>query len=114
MPAKKKIAYDTYYQTENLFGNPYPELISYFKSLPRKGKILDLGCGQGRDAISLARMDFEVVGVDHSKLGIEQMEKIAKDENLSLTGLVADIYQYDQFLGYDQHWLSYPNHAQPQ
>lgn len=68
-----KVAYDKYYQTENLFGKPYPELIKYFSTYPKQGKVLDLGCGQGRDSIPIARLGFDVTGIDNSRVGIEQM-----------------------------------------
>lgn len=48
------VTYDKHYETENLFGDPYPELIEFFDKYSRKGNLLDLGCGQGRDAIPLA------------------------------------------------------------
>ena len=73
--------YDKYYQTENLFGEPYPELIKLYGAIEHKGKLLDLGCGQGRDAIALARLGYEVVGIVYSKVGIAQLYKIAKKEN---------------------------------
>ncbi len=95
------IKYNQYYQTENLFGAPYPELIQFFATFPQKGKVLDLGCGQGRDAIPIARMGYEVVGIDHSKVGVEQMIEIAKRENLALTGLVSNIYEVDDFKDFD-------------
>src|SRR6056297_3495911 len=95
------VGYDTYYQTENLFGDPYPELIAFFHNYPKNGKVLDLGCGQGRDAMALARMGFDVTGIDNSKVGIEQMNQIAKKENLNLKGILADIFQVDHFEGYD-------------
>ncbi|MFC3878543.1 class I SAM-dependent methyltransferase [Algoriphagus namhaensis] len=93
--------YDKYYQTENLFGEPYPELIEFFAGYPRKGNVLDLGCGQGRDAISLARLGYDVTGIDNSLVGIDQMNRIAKTENLNLKGLVEDIYAFDNFKGFD-------------
>ncbi len=93
--------YDTYYQTENLFGAPYPELIEFYEQIETKGKLLDLGCGQGRDAIALAKMGYEVTGVDHSKVGIAQLNRIAKREQLPLTGLVGDIYTYEGFGEFD-------------
>ncbi len=95
------VSYDTYYQTRNLFGKPYPELIEFFTKYSKDHTILDLGCGQGRDAIPLAQLGFTVTGIDNSKVGIEQMNQIAKDENLSLTGKVADIYEFDHFKDYD-------------
>ncbi|GLR17094.1 methyltransferase domain-containing protein [Portibacter lacus] len=92
-----KIGYDDYYQTENLFGKAYPELIQFYKSIQVKGRLLDLGCGQGRDAIPLAKLGFDVTGIDHSRVGIDQLNKIAKAQNLSLVGFVDDIYTYSDF-----------------
>ena len=95
------LTYDKYYQAENLFGEPYPELIEFFADYPKKGKLLDLGCGQGRDAIALARLGYDVLGVDNSKVGIDQMHEIGKAKNLTLVGQVADIYDFDQFYKFD-------------
>lgn len=86
--------YDKYYTTENLFGDTSSELLEFFSSFPEKGKVLDLGCGQGRDAIPLARMGFEVTGIDSSKVGIEQMLRIGAIEKLKLKGLITDLYGF--------------------
>ena len=59
------------------------------------GKALDVGCGQGRDAIMLARHGYEVVGIDSSSIGIEQMVSKAKEVGRPVTGIVADFYEYD-------------------
>ena len=91
------VEYDKYYQTENLFGAPYPELIAFYSTFQKKGRLLDLGCGQGRDSIALARLGYEVIGIDYSKVGIAQLNEIAKREYLSLKGVVADIYEYAGF-----------------
>lgn len=93
--------YNKYYQTDNLFGDPYPELLSFFSKYSKHGKVLDLGCGQGRDAIALARMGFDVIGIDNSSVGIAQMNQIAKKERLPLNGIVADIFEFDKFASYD-------------
>ena len=95
------IGYDKYYKTENLFGEPYPELIEFMTSLPYKGKLLDLGCGQGRDAIAIARLGFAVTGIDASQVGIDQMNEVAKRENLNLVGFVDEIYTYEDFHFFD-------------
>ncbi len=96
-----KVEYDKYYQIENLFGEPYPELINFYSAIKNKGKLLDLGCGQGRDAIALAKLGFEVTGIDYSRVGIEQLNEIAKRENLSLKGIVTDIYKYSNYSEFD-------------
>jgi len=93
--------YNEYYQTENLFGEPYPELIDFYSGIEKKGKLLDLGCGQGRDAIALAKLGFEVTGIDNSDVGIKQLNEIATQENLPLTGIVGDIYSYANYGDFD-------------
>lgn len=89
-----KVVYDKHYQKENYFGNPYPELVTFFEQYEPKGTILDLGCGQGRDALMLGRLGYTVIGVDHSQVGIEQLREIAEREDLSICGLVGDVYSY--------------------
>ncbi|MEM6737512.1 MAG: methyltransferase domain-containing protein [Bacteroidota bacterium] len=91
--------YNKYYRNENFFGDPYPELMDYIVR-QKRGKVLDLGCGQGRDAIALARLGFEVTGVDSSGIGVNQMVQVAKNENLPLTGSIADIFEFNNLDGY--------------
>lgn len=94
-------SYDKYYQVENLFGEPYPELIEFYSNINDKGTLLDLGCGQGRDAIPLAKLGYEVTGVDNSKVGIDQLNRIAKEGNLPLKGVIEDIFSYSNFEKFD-------------
>ena len=63
------------------------------KSLKNK-TVLDLGCGQGRDALTLAKLGYTVTGVDVSKVGINQMMEQVKKDNLAVHGIIADIYHY--------------------
>ena len=93
--------YDKYYEKENLFGAPYPELIAYFTGHHKRGSVLDIGCGQGRDAIALARLGYSVTGIDISQVGIDQMIEAANHENLDVVGLVADLYTFDDFQDFD-------------
>ncbi|WP_375559326.1 class I SAM-dependent methyltransferase [Bernardetia sp. OM2101] len=91
--------YDNFYTTENLFGEPYTELIEFFKNYESKGKLIDVGCGQGRDAIPLAKLGYDVTGIDNSRIGIDQM--LNNNEKLNLTGFVADIYKFDDYQNFD-------------
>ena len=89
--------YDKHYTTPDLFGDPYPELIEFFSMFEPKTTLLDLGCGQGRNSIPLARLGYKVTGIDSSRVGIEQMTKKSDSENLQVTGQVGDIYNFDNF-----------------
>ena len=93
--------YDKYYEVEDLFGEPYPELIDFFRRYEPKGKMIDLGCGQGRDSIYLARLGCIVTGIDNSKVGIDQMNSISEKEGLNVTGLVGDIYSFNNYQDFD-------------
>lgn len=91
-------AYNNYYQQEHLFGEPHKELITFFAS-QKKGSVLDVGCGQGRNAIALAKMGFSVAGIDSSSVGVEQMLRNAT--GLNVTGVVADMYALSNVEQYD-------------
>jgi SAM-dependent methyltransferase len=45
--------------------------------LPRAGRVLDLGCGEGRHAIHLARRGLHTVGLDYQWLALERARKLA-------------------------------------
>lgn len=98
---KNRVNYDDYYQSPSLFGDPYEALLTFYSGFPLRGTLLDVGCGQGRDALALAGMGFEVTGIDHSTVGIEQMLAEAQKAKLNLKGEILDIYQYQAFDAYD-------------
>jgi 2-polyprenyl-3-methyl-5-hydroxy-6-metoxy-1,4-benzoquinol methylase len=93
--------YDEYYRLENLFGQPYPEFVAFMKEWEPKGTVLDVGCGQGRDALFLAKLGYTVTGIDVSKLGIEQMLANAAAQKLNLSGIVGDFHTYTFQQTYD-------------
>ncbi|EKD91372.1 MAG: hypothetical protein ACD_30C00017G0010 [uncultured bacterium] len=47
------------------------------------GKVIDIGCGKGRNAIYLAKLGFEVYAIDYIPKALEQAEKLATRENVS-------------------------------
>ena len=68
---------------------------------PLGARVLDVGCGQGRDALPLARAGHVVTGVDLSPSGVAVMLATARAEGLALTGHVADITGYDPAGSFD-------------
>ncbi len=49
-----------------------------------KGKILELGCGDGKTAIAMVEMGFEVVGLDASRTAISALDRRIRSERLFL------------------------------
>ena len=96
-----KSVYDKHYQTENLFGKPFYELIEYYKGFSKKGKLIDIGCGQGRNAVPLAEIGFQVTEIDNSEVGITQMLNKAHKKNVRIDAHITDIYKYADYKDFD-------------
>lgn len=62
----------------------------------KKGKILEIGCGNGRICIPLAKRGFEVTGIDISPLYIEDARKRAKRFKANINFLVGDMRRIDE------------------
>jgi len=63
-----------YHEQRGVCGEPFPEIASFFASYAKQAaQVLDLGCGQGRDALMAARHGHHVLGVDSAQTGIRQM-----------------------------------------
>ncbi|MBA4185603.1 MAG: class I SAM-dependent methyltransferase [Acidobacteria bacterium] len=58
------------------------------------GKILCLAEGEGRNAVFLATRGFEVTAVDFSEVGLEKTEKLAKENNVSVETVCADLADF--------------------
>ena len=75
--------------------SPFAEFASFFEQYDKRdARVLDLGCGQGRDALLAARRGHRVVGVDLSEVGVRQMLAVAKRERLNVEGLVGDVVRF--------------------
>jgi SAM-dependent methyltransferase len=88
--------YDALYATTpNALGEPTKVFVDFFASYNQaNARILDVGCGQGRDALFIARLGHRVVGVDLSPSGIQDMIAVAEQEGLPVEGVVTDIAVY--------------------
>lgn len=60
----EKFTHEYAKNTENL--HPRAEAQKFVSMLPKNAKILDLGCGPGRDAKIFSQQGFQVVGIDFS------------------------------------------------
>ena len=81
----------TYDEKPEMFGHSYQELQDYFIKCSTRGNLLDLGCGQGRDALFFASLGYDVTAVDSSRVGITQMLEKSRTQELIVDGIVGDI-----------------------
>lgn len=57
--------------------------------------LLDLGCGEGRNAVYFARHGFRVTGVDLSLSGLKKAERFAQEMEVGIELVHADIITYE-------------------
>jgi SAM-dependent methyltransferase len=75
-----------------------PELIAFIKENPA-GHALDLGCGTGTNVITLAKNGWQVTGVDFAPHGIKIARQKAKDANVDVELMVADVTRLEKVTG---------------
>lgn len=96
--------YEEYYKSQgpDALGPPSRFVTDFFHALGDKAHlVLDVGCGQGRDALFIARLGHKVHGIDISPTGIAQMLQAAQAESLAITAEVASIDNWQSDQKYD-------------
>lgn len=95
--------YEEYYQqSRNALGEPTKMFVDFFQSLGKTaGSVLDVGCGQGRDALFIARLGHSVTAVDLSPTGVRHLTEDAAKEGLPVEAIVADIREFTPPQTYD-------------
>lgn len=87
--------YDEVYQQRWAYGDkPDPELIHALTDVAR-GRAVDIGGGQGRNALALAALGFDVAVVDSSSNGLHQATAAAEEQGLSLHVVQSEIARYE-------------------
>lgn len=73
-----------YNNNSSFFGEtPSQFALSCYDKIKNVKKMLELGCGQGRDTLFFASKGIEIEALDYSPFGIEQLQKLALEKNLS-------------------------------
>lgn len=71
------------------------------------GVALDLGAGEGRNAVWLAVQGWDVTAVDFSAVGLEKARRMAFDAEVELATVVSDVEKYEPVTGVDLVLLCY-------
>ena len=83
------------------FGQASQEVIDLSLKLKTGSQILDLGCGDGRHALFLAKKGFEVTAIDISTAGIKKLSQLAKRSGVPINTQLADMRQFEFTSSYD-------------
>lgn len=89
------------YASEGLaYGEAANEFLSVMANrLPRAGQALDIGAGEGRNALFLAARGLDVLAVDQSQVGMSKAERLAQQRGLELRTHAVDLQHFDAEAG---------------
>ncbi len=74
-----------YHSTSDYFGaEPEALLVRFADLLDLSQPVLDVGCGQGRNTLFLARRGFSVDALDPSRVAVKQVGSLAEKDGLSV------------------------------
>ena len=94
--------YDATYAQENYFGlEPSPLLAKYVEWIPARARVLDIGAGQGRNTLPLARQGCEVTALDPSAVALATIAQQAGQENLTIDCVQQGFLKYEPLRVFD-------------
>ena len=81
---------DYYYGTQ---ANDF--LQQHALNIPAKGRVLSIGEGEGRNAVYLASLGYEVTAIDIAESGLEKIRQLAAEKGVHVHTQQADLNQYE-------------------
>jgi tellurite methyltransferase len=90
--------YEEDYKKDDYFWGvePSPMCLMVLEHLPptRPLKLLDIGCGEGKDAVFFARCGYNVSAFDISEAGLEKTKRLADKANVNVHTFRANMWDY--------------------
>jgi len=95
-------SFDEQYKKEKcLWGIKSAPIVEFLLKHKKSGTVLDLGTGEGRNALFLAKHGFNVTAVDISGEGIKKLERLALENKVRINTFVKDIRNFNFSENYD-------------
>ncbi len=93
-----KTPYQTWYDTDEYYWGTIPsalclEIVRFCPPV-RPLRVLDIGCGEGKDAVFLARLGYRVSAFDLAVSGVEKTKRLAEQAGVSVDVFRADVNDY--------------------
>ncbi|MNO22329.1 Tellurite methyltransferase [compost metagenome] len=97
--------YEKEYNTDEYYWGTQPNKACYqvLQLMPpnRRLRLLDIGCGEGKDAVFFARNGYEVTAFDVSDAGVEKTRRLADQIGVHVNAFKADVLDYRLAAYYD-------------
>lgn len=93
---------EEYKTTKSYWGDSPSSVIRKYATSLKQGSILDVGAGDGRNALFLANKGYAVYALDVSETGLLNIsEKVADNKFPAITTIVANFVTYKPSIQYD-------------
>ena len=96
-----------YAETDSVWGGGPNIFVERFLADRNPGTAIDLGAGEGRNAVWLAQQGWQVTAVDFSAVGLEKARDMAREAGVELATVVGDAQTYEPSFPVDLVLLSY-------
>jgi 2-polyprenyl-3-methyl-5-hydroxy-6-metoxy-1,4-benzoquinol methylase len=90
-----KTHWDKVYADEGYGMDPDPEVVQIEQQLPAGAMVLDVGAGEGRNALWLAAQGCVVRAIDVSRVGLQKLRERAEVQGLEVDCILASAADYD-------------------
>jgi SAM-dependent methyltransferase len=88
--------WDERYKTdEYVYGTEPNDFLKQNASKLKGSKVLCLAEGEGRNAVYLGKLGFDVTAVDASRVGLDKAQRLATDHQVNIEVHLADLADYD-------------------
>jgi tellurite methyltransferase len=96
IPQDSKAQWDQRYSRPTfIFGkSPAQFLAENYQYIPFEGNVLDMGMGEGRNAVFLAQKGYKVTGIDISSVAVKKSYLLAQEFGVKIKGVVASLKDY--------------------
>ena len=95
--------WNAFYRKRNIPDYPSQFAISLMPELYPQSYILDIGCGNGRDALFFAQHGHHVVGIDASKAGVNTALENARKQVLTANFMPVNVYDISSYAYFIEH-----------
>lgn len=74
--------------------SPAEFLAENYHYIPYEANVLDMGMGEGRNAVFLAQKGYKVTGIDISSVAVKKAHLLAQEFGVKFKGIVASLKDY--------------------
>ena len=82
-------------QADFVYGTEPNDFLRQMATELPKGRVLLLAEGEGRNAVYLASLGYDVLGVDQSEVGLAKAQRLASERGVTIGTQQADLAEFD-------------------